>query len=125
MAPAGEIAVEKRGDAGLGHVASDEPCAEREHVGVVMLAGELGRERIADPSAAALRVAVHRDRDSDAGAAYGDATLGLAGCDRSRQPRAILRIIDALRPVGPEVRHLVALLTEPARELIFEEVPGV
>ena len=41
VAAAGEVGVEEGGDAGLGHVAADQPRAEREHVGVIMLAGEL------------------------------------------------------------------------------------
>ena len=82
VAAAGEIGAEEGGDAGLGHVAADQPRAQRKHVGVVMLAGERGRQRLVDPRAAACGVAVDGDRNADARAAHGDAALGLAGRDR-------------------------------------------
>ena len=44
MAPAGEIGAEEGVDAGLGHVLADQARAEREDIGVIMLAGERGAE---------------------------------------------------------------------------------
>ena len=88
VAPAGEVGVEEGGDAGLGHVAADQPRAEREHVGVIVLAGQLGRKRLVDARAAAAGVAVDGDRDADAGAANGDPALGLARRDGVGELRA-------------------------------------
>ena len=52
-------AAERRGeeglDAGLGHLDADQPRAHGDDVGVVMLAGEAGRERLGDQRAAAGR----------------------------------------------------------------------
>ena len=44
----------------------DQPRAEREDVGVIMLARQLRRQRIVDQRAAAGGIAVDRDRDADA-----------------------------------------------------------
>ena len=87
VAPAGEIGAEEGGDAGPGHVAADQPRAEREDIGVIMLAGQRCRQRVVDPRAAAGRVAVDGDRNADARAADGDPALGVAGW---RSPRASL-----------------------------------
>ena len=53
VAPAGEFGAEEGLDAGLGHVAADQPGAEGQDVGVIMLAGQRGRQRLVDPGAAA------------------------------------------------------------------------
>ena len=78
VAAAGEIGAEEGGDAGAGHVSADQAGAKSERVGVIMLAGEPRRERVVDPRAAAAGIAVGGDGDADAGAANGDAALGLA-----------------------------------------------
>jgi hypothetical protein len=78
MAPAGEFGAEESGDAGTRHVAADQPGAQREDIGVIMLARQPRRQRIVDPGAAACRVAVDRDRDADARPADRDAALGFA-----------------------------------------------
>ena len=103
VASACEIGVEEGGDAGLGHVAADQPRAEREHVGVIVLAGELRRQRIVDPRAAARGIAVDGDRDADARAADRDSALGVAAAIASASFRAEIGIIDALGAVGAEV----------------------
>src|SRR4051812_35798257 len=72
---------EKGLDAGLGHLDPDEPRADGDDVGVVMLAGETRRERLGNERGAAGRVAVGGDRYADARAAQGDAEIGAAGGD--------------------------------------------
>lgn len=122
VTPACETGVEEGEDTCLGHVASKEPAAEREHVRVVVLPGKLGREGIIDTGTSTLRFAVYGNRDADAGAAHGDATLDLPCSDRPGQARAIFWIIDALRPVRAEVANLVALLAEPASKLVLQKI---
>ena len=84
-----------------------------------------GRERLADPRAAALRLAINRDRNADAGAADSDPALCLAGRDRLCQLAAESGIVDAFGPVGAKIAHLVTLLGEPPDELVLEEVAGM
>ena len=95
---------------------------QRERVGVVMLAGELGRKRVVNPGATALGVTVDRDRDSDTGAANRDPAIGVPGGDRARQPGSIFRVIDAFGTIGAQVGHLMALFAQPAGEFVFELV---
>ena len=98
---------------------------ERDDVGVIMLAGEGGGDRLVDPRAAALGVAVDGDRDADARAADGDAALGRAGRDGVRQPSAEIGIIDAFGVVGAEVADVIAKLAEPHRQLALEGETGM
>ena len=85
VAAAGEIRGEKGGDAGLGHFDADQPRAQGDDVGVIMLAGERGGKRLGNAGAAAGRIAVGGDRDADARAAHRDAAIGAAGGDRLGQ----------------------------------------
>src|SRR3546814_4886285 len=61
VAVAGEIGSEKGGDARLGHVDAGQPRAQRDDVGVIMLARELRRQRFGHERAAARRVAVRSE----------------------------------------------------------------
>src|SRR5579884_1342387 len=90
-----------------------------------MLAGKLRREWIVDPRAAALEVAVDRDRYADARAAYCNAAIGLAEGDVGPELRPIFRIIDRVGAIGSKVGDLVAQLTKPADELVLEQIAGV
>ena len=125
VAPAGEISVEKSENAGPGHVAANEASAERQYVGVVMLTGELGREGIVDTRAAAFRFAIDGYRNADSGTADGDPPVGITRCNRRGEASAISRIIDAFRPVCTEVGYFMALLAQPADELVFEQITSM
>jgi hypothetical protein len=125
VAPAGKIGLEKGGDAGARHVLADQPRAERQHIGIIMLARQPRRKRLVDPRAAARRVAVDGDGDAEAGAAYGDPALSAAAWNLLSQLRAILRIVHALRTVGAEVSNFVAGFPQPAREFVFQLIPGM
>src|SRR6476620_7981053 len=116
MTPTGKGSVEESSNAGLGHVAADQAATQRERVGVVMLAGELGRKRVVNPGATALGVTVDRDRNSDTGA---------ANRDRARQPGSKFRVIDAFGTIGAQVGHLMTLFAQPADEFVFELVAGM
>ena len=120
-----EVGAKEGGDAGLGHFAADQPRAQCKHVGVVVLACELRRERIVDARAAAARIAVHGDRDPDAGAADGDATVRFSKSHFRRELGAILRVVDAFGAVGPEVGDVMALLAQPGGKLVLELVTGM
>ena len=48
VAAAGERGGEEGVDAGLGHLDADQPRAQREDIGVIMLAGEPRRQRLGD-----------------------------------------------------------------------------
>src|SRR5205085_7536677 len=95
------------------------------HVGVIVLARQLGGEGFADPGAAAAGLAIDGDRDADARATDGDPALGLTRCHRARELAAELGIIDAFGAVCAEVAHIMALVAQPRRELILEQVPGM
>ena len=125
VAPPGEVGAQEGRDAGPGHVAADQSGPERKHVRVIMLPGERGGHGIVDAGAAAGRVAVDCDGNSNARTADGDTPISVAGCDRLGQPFAELRIIDALVGVGAEIGHVMPLLTEPARKLILQAESGM
>ena len=102
VAAAGEGRGEEGLDARFRHLAADEPSAQRDHVGVVMLAGEAGGERLGHERGTASRMAVDRDRDADARAAESYALGCLAGGYRLGEAIAVIGIIDrrgAIRPV--------------------------
>ena len=125
MAATRERGGQKRVDAGLGHLDPDQPRAQRDDVGVVVLAGEGGGERLGHQRAAHRRVAVDRDRDTDARSAQRDAELGLAMRDRIGQDVAVVGIIDAGFIVGTKVEYLVAVLAQPGGKLALHRDGGV
>jgi hypothetical protein len=90
-----------------------------------MLAGELGGERIVDPCAAAARLAIHRDRNADSGAAHSNPALRLAQGDGFGDPSAIFRVIDALEPVRPQVRDLMPLVAKPTDKLVLQQITSM
>ena len=125
MASSFEVDREESIDAGLGHVDTDEPPAQRKHVRIIVPTGKLGRKRIVDARAAALGFTVDRDRNPDPRAADGHPAFGVARCDRLGELASKLRIIDTFRTVCPEVRDVVTLLAQPACKLVLEGVAGM
>jgi len=78
VAPAGEFGAKEGVHAGLGHVRANQPRAQRQHIGIIMLARQRRRKRVVYPCAAACRVAIDRDGDADARAANDDAAVGVS-----------------------------------------------
>ena len=108
--------------------AMSEPISrapKRNDVGVVVLAGEAGGQRIANPRAAAGRFAIDGNRDADPGPADCNSALRLSRSYGAGETGAELRIIDALRAVGAEVDDLLASLSQPLGEFVLEEVAGM
>src|SRR6187549_2735098 len=93
MPVAAERGGEERLDATLGQLDAHDPGAEGDHVGVVMLAREAGRHRLAHPCAADGRVAIDRDRNANARAAQRHTALGFPGGDMLGELVAEVRII--------------------------------
>ena len=125
VAAAEEVAGEESGDAGLGHLDPDQPGAECNGIGIIVLAGEGGGERLGNLRAATGGVAVRGDRDPDARSADRDSTLGPSIRQRLRQKGAVARVIDALAGVGAEIDDLVAVGTEPVCKLILHLEAGM
>ena len=125
MASTGERGGEKRFDAGLGHLDPDQPRAQRDDVGVVVLAGEAGGQWLGNQRAAHRRVSVGGDRDADPAATQGNAELGLAARDGIGQDVAEIGIIDRSLAIRAEVADLVSGLTQPRGELGLEREGGV
>ena len=113
MATAFELGGNERGDARARHLGADQAGAYRNGVRVVVRAAQARGERLGDLRAAHLGVAVDRDGDADARAAQRDAALRRARGDRRSELVAIVRIIDAVGGVRPEVGDLEPLLAEP------------
>jgi hypothetical protein len=90
-----------------------------------MFAGQGGGERIVYAGAAASRVAVDGDRDTDARAADDDTLLGTARAYDARKLQSEFRVIDAFGTVGSEILDLVSLVDQPARELVLQNVSGM
>ena len=76
MPAAREFGVEEGCDARLRHVTSNEPRAQSNDIRVIVLAGELGRERVVNARTAAFKIAVYRNRNADAAAAHGNSPVG-------------------------------------------------
>ena len=125
VAPASESRVEKGGDAGLGHVAADQPRSKREYIRVVMLAGKLSRKWIVDAGAAAFGFTIDGNRNADPRSADSNAALGLTNGDGASKPSAIFRVIHAFRRVRSKIADLMPLLGKPAGQLVLEEVTGM
>ncbi len=120
VAAAEEGCGEERLDARFGHFDADQPAAERDHIGVIMLARQPGRERLRHQCAAAGRVAVGGDRNADSRAAQGDPEIGAAGGDLLGELVAIIGIIDRFDALGAEIVDLMSALAEPLTEQGFE-----
>ena len=125
VSAAGEVRLEKSGDAGLRHVASNKARAERYHVRVIVFARERGRQGIADTSAATFEIAVDGNRDPDAAAADCDPALGFAESNIGPEFRAKFRIIDALGTICSKIGYIVTLFAQPLRKLVFEDVASM
>src|SRR5688500_11225953 len=96
VAAAGERRGEEGVQAGLGHFDADQPAAQRDDVGVVMLAGQAGRERLGDQSAAAGGMTVGGDRNAYPRAAQSDSAVGAAGRDLLGELVAVIGIVDGI-----------------------------
>src|SRR5690348_2885203 len=89
VAVAEELGFEESGDARPRHLDADQPGAERDDIGVVVLPRETRRERLGDERAARGGIAVDRDRDADPRSAQRHADLGVGLLDRAAEAVAI------------------------------------
>src|SRR5207302_1791084 len=105
--------IEERCNAGLCHVTANEPRPECDDICIIVLPGELGRERIVYSGAAALEIAIDRDRNADPAAAHRNPPVGFTKADEGAERCPVMRIIDAFRAVRPKIRNVVTLLAEP------------
>jgi hypothetical protein len=78
VAPAKEVGGEKDGNTGPSHFCADQACAESNRVGIIMLPGQRRRKRLVDLRAAAGRVAVCRDCNTNPRAANCDSAFSAA-----------------------------------------------
>ena len=94
MTAAGEVGGQEHLDAFLGDFHADQPGAEREHVGVVVLACQPGAGAVMAQRGADMAVTVEGDRNADAGAADGDAASGPALAKRPGEGIGVIGIVD-------------------------------
>jgi hypothetical protein len=130
----GEQQLEYRLQAGIGNVrgadlvselVGDDTPAHGEDIGVVMLAGKLGRKWIVDAGAAAFGFTIDGNGNADPRSADSNAALGLTNGDGAGKPSAIFRVIHAFRRIRSKIAHLMPLLGKPAGQLVLEEVSGM
>lgn len=125
MSPTFKLGRQERSYAGLRHLDSDQAGTQRDGVRVIVLASKHGRQRLRYLRAPARRVAVGGNRDSDSRSTDRNAALGPTFRQSRSEERAESRIIDAFMAVSSEVGDLVALLGEPAGELVLEIYAGM
>ena len=109
----------------LDHLPTGQALRERDDVGVVVAARELGRIRLRNRSASYARHLVRGHRDAEARSADQDAALGLSRRNRLADRVAKLRIIDRRRVVRAEIEYLVSSIAQDLRDVIFVFETGV
>ena len=120
IAGIGEFCVEKSGNAGLRHFDPYETRAQSDAIGIIMFAREGRGKRLADQSAAHLRVAVDADRDADARAAQRNPEFDRAFRDDLGKAVPVIGVVDALAGLGAKVGDLMALFDEPFGKVGFQ-----
>ncbi len=126
MAAALELAGHERLDATQGNLAADDPRAHREHVRVVVLAAESGRDRVLRLDAADAVDLVGHDLLARAAAAEHDAALTVARGDRSRGRRDVVGVVDRHGvSVDAKVDNFVAVGSQPIGYRGLEREAGV
>jgi hypothetical protein len=125
VAAAFEIRRKECGHASFGHLYSDESGTKGDRIGVIVLSGEDRRQRLSHLRAAARRVAIGGDCDSDPRSANGDPPLSATVGQSFGEQCAEARIIDAFVAMGAKVDDVVALLAEPSRKLVLEVDAGM
>ena len=96
MAAALKLGVQKHIHNALGHIGANDASAHREHIGVVMLAAQLGGEGVTAQGTADAVDLVGRNGDADAGGADDDAVLTPAISHRLGGGFSKYRVITAL-----------------------------
>ena len=92
----------------VGEAGGDDPAAQREHVGVVVLARQPGRVEVVAERRADAGHLVGGDLLALAAPAEHDAAVGLAADDAPRHVGADRRVVDRRLAVGPEVVDIMA-----------------
>jgi len=108
-----EIGGEERVETVLGDGLADDAGAQRQHVGIVVLAAQAGGGLVVAEGGANAGGAVDGNGDADAGAADDAAAVGLAGGHRLGHRLAEIGIVDrGGRILGAEIQHLVSGSTQ-------------
>jgi hypothetical protein len=103
----------------------EDPGAQREHVRVIVAAGEPGREEVQAQRRANAGDFVRGDLFPLAAAADHDSAIHLPGHDRSTDGRTDPRVVDRSVAVGSEVANLVAKSLQRPLQVLFETIPRV
>ena len=128
-APLVPAALERRGeperDDLVGQPASDDPAAEREDVGVVVLPGQPGGIEIVAECGTGPRYLVGGHLLPLAAAADDDAAIRALAHDRARDRGANLRIVHRIAAVCPEVVDRVPEPGQHRHEMLFQRKSGM
>ena len=126
MAATLELAAHECLDAAQGDLAADDLRAHREHIRVVVLAAQPGRDRVLSFNATNAVDLVGHDLLARAAPTERYAALAIACGDRSRGGRDVIGVIDrhSVR-VDPKVDHLVAVGSQPVGNRRLEREAGV
>ena len=102
-----------------------DPCAQRQDVGVVVLAGGLGGEAVPAQGAADAGDLVGGNGHADAGAADEDAALALPGSDGLRHRFGVNGIVAGIVGISSDVLHSVSLFLKVSLKMLLEIVSAV
>ena len=109
----------------LGQIVPDDPGAQRQHIGVVVAAAQLGGQGLAAQGAADALYLVGRDGDADAGGTDDNAFFALAGGYRLSGGAAENGVVAALGAVRAEVLAGDALGGELGLDVLLQRVAAV
>src|SRR5438270_6332384 len=123
--PSLEARGQKLGNDRLGGSEVENPCAQAEHVSVVVSPAHFRFNIAGDVSRANTRHLVRRHRHADPRAAYQDAEIGPLSRDLLRHRARKIRIIDRLAGSCALVVHFHALPHQGLSDLLFQAEPGM
>src|SRR5690606_9533448 len=104
----------------LGCIDADQPGAQCNDIGIVMLTRETRAQAVMHQSGATARDAVGGNRNADSAAADGHAELRVAPGDGLAQCTAKIGIIDAFGAQGAKVHDRVALALQLVAKQVFQ-----
>ncbi len=104
-----------------GGILADNPPAQAEYVGVVMLHGLMSRVVVVGQYSPYPGQFVGGDRRSGARPAYDDAPLGFAGYHRFPYRGGVVRIVHRVGRVGSEIDEVMLMRQDPG-EVVLQRV---
>ena len=125
MPPALERRRQKPRDAFFRFRLADKARAQAQHVRIVMLARKLRRQATAAQSRTNARMAIRRDRNPDPRTANRDAELRTPMRDSLRDKPAIIRVIDRLRAIRPQIERRETERVHLRHQHRFQREPGM